>query len=151
MIREGRTADWPCLKARFYDEFGQHSLAARGVPRQILMGKLLVLLESKAWRLITAVPEWDADEILGLLLYKPGANAAAWLTVKEVYRGRGVGRALVDQAGIKPGNVDCAFIDPMAAKRAERHGYKLRYRPYLPDVAQWDTLRDEVERDAART
>jgi len=103
----------------------------------------------------------DLDEVMGMLLYRKVTPirhnvAVAWITTKPAYQKNGIASALLKQAGIvgtfrtieRNGSrqqvpateVDCAFLLPQVTKPAEKLGYLLRFRPYLPDVELWDEL-----------
>lgn len=152
VIREGCRDDWHWLSSRFAIEY--HSAApARGVPVRVLISKLEALLEAPDWRLIVCVPADEPTEILGALLYRPPTDPdwmqrAAWMQVKPEWRRRGVATALLKDAKMRPGQVHCAFLPPEVGKAADPKGWRLRFRPYLPDIAVWERLKVEAKRAA---
>jgi GNAT superfamily N-acetyltransferase len=111
------------------------------------MAKMEALIAAPGWMFRVLCPEETPDEIMGLLVYrppqKPGSvvQSIAWVYVKDIYRQRGVARALLQHARINRGEVHCPFVDPEVAKRAAMKGWRLRFRPYLPDVAIWEASR----------
>lgn len=123
----------------FWREY-RESPHAKGVPGAVLSRKMQALLESPSWRALVATPEDETSEVLGYLVFRD-QRTAAWLHVIRGWRKRGVARALLAHAGVWPGVIACAFITPEVAKLAATKGYTLRFRPYLPDVAQDEAVR----------
>jgi hypothetical protein len=109
------------------------AMMAKQTPAAVLLAKMRALLESPTWRTLVCLdPEFD--EVLGFLVYRD-AGTAAWLQVKKKYRKRGVARALVNAAGLSTFCLDVAFMPD----RRKAGWPQMRFRPYLPDVAQLDT------------
>lgn len=118
----------------FWREYRNGSPYAKGVPPNVLTGKMESLLLSPLWRAIVAAPDGEADPVLGYLVYRDEATVG-WLHVIREWRKKGVARALLAHAGIQRGQVACAFLPPEVAKEATKRGWTLRFRPYLPDIA----------------
>jgi GNAT superfamily N-acetyltransferase len=116
----------------FWREY-QESPPAQGVPAAVLTRKLEVLMDAPGWQTLVATPEEDAPTILGYIVCRD-ARTVAWVHVLRFWRGRGVARALLEQAGVSPGVVSCPFLPPHVAKVAAASGWTCRFRPYLPDV-----------------
>lgn len=107
---------------------------AKGVPPGVLTRKLEALLDSPSWRALVATPDDDVDSVLGYLVYRDPFTLG-WLHTLRNFRHKGVARALLSHAHVLPGHASCAFLPPGVAKVATEHGYTLRFRPYLPDIA----------------
>lgn len=123
----------------FWREYSDCPLA-RGVPAAVLSGKMQTLLLSPLWRALVATPEGDPGTVLGYLVWRD-ASTVGWLHTLRFWRGKGVARALLAQAGVSPGVVSCAFLPPNMAQAATARGWTLRFRPYLPDVEMELTAR----------
>jgi GNAT superfamily N-acetyltransferase len=91
-----------------------------------------------AWDTWIAEAEGIPGEILGWLLVRD-PNMVGWLHVKKLYRGMGIGRALLGRGGIGTGTVDSAFYKPHGL---DMFGIKLRWRPYEParEALEWENF-----------
>lgn len=123
----------------FWREY-QESPPAKGVPAAVLSGKMQALLVSPDWRTMVATPQDDSGTVLGYLVWRDAATVG-WLHTLRFWRGKGVARALLAQAGVSPGVVACPFLPPEVAKAAKERGWTLRFRPYLPDVEHEKAVR----------
>jgi GNAT superfamily N-acetyltransferase len=140
-IRPGGQSDQALLFDSFIRTYG-NTPHARGTPSRILEESMLSLLASDRWRFDIACATDEPTEILGMFVYRTGVpQRAAWLHVKQIWRGKGVARALLNHAGFRAGEVECAFLDPDSAKFAATKGFRLRFRPYLPAVALFDSAK----------
>lgn len=153
LIRDGRQGDWALLLTSFANIYSTRKsyYGYRVLPR-ILVDKLEAFLKHPEWKLITACDSSATDEIMGMVVYRatnagqPYARPAiAWMTVKPVWQGKGIGRALLKATGIGPGQVDCAFMIPSVAQWMTDKGYTLRFRPYMPEVAMWEMIQRKME------
>jgi GNAT superfamily N-acetyltransferase len=146
----------------FVKKFSRTPQAA-GASRVVVSALLEPLFA--AWATLVAVPEGDRDTLLGWVLFEPKRRdrpnpVIAWVYVVEEWQRRGIGRALVDAAGLKLKlgtagkqlELHSPFIcqkvsddGPAIAKLAEAHGLTYRYRPYLPLQVQLDALAREAE------
>lgn len=125
------------------------------------MTKLEQFRTAPNWKLITACPSTNHDEVMGMLLYRDDASippAVAWITVKPIYQHKGVAKALIKHSGIPKGEIDCAFYLSTVTNRkgtptdkffeplgnikdwAAKLGFRLNFKPYLPDVELWNEL-----------
>ena len=137
-IRRGTPTDWPHVGDSFFRSY-HTSPHARGTPAKVLAEALDSLLGSPQWVLWVACATEEPSEILGWLLARIGVpQRAAWCFVKPIWRGKGVGRALVRHAGITAGEVEVAFLEPEVAKWVKAKGLVLRLRPHLVAVTAYD-------------
>ena len=128
-IRPAAIEDRAYILDSFVRSYQSTSAYAAGVPGNVLVGLLEPLLA--LWNCDVAVTE--DDTILGWICHRD-PTTIAWLTVKLGVRRRGVARALLHHAGVQcPSELECAFLPTknQFAREAERHGYTLRFRPYL--------------------
>lgn len=130
-VQDATPAHHALILDSFLHEY-RGTMAAKHTPPAVLLAKMRALLLSPTWRTLVATP--DGDEVLGFLVYRD-AGCAAWIQVKRIYRKRGVARALVNAAGLSTFILDVAFMPD----RRKAGWPQLRFRPYLPDVAQLDT------------
>jgi GNAT superfamily N-acetyltransferase len=130
-IQDATPAHHALILDSFLHEY-RRTMAAAHTPPAVLLAKMRALLSAPTWRTLVATP--DGDEVLGFVVYRD-TSTAAWLQVKRIYRKRGVARALVNAAGLSTFCLDVAFIPD----RRKAGWPQLRFRPYLPDVAQLDT------------
>jgi hypothetical protein len=149
VIREGKAEDYPLLYDAFFKVYGQSrdSWWGRGVPHRILRAKMEQLLEAPGWRCLIACPSHEPDEIMGMLVFSPPNVRTknyqiGWITTKGFWSKQGIAKALLKSAGIDLQNmqVDCAFMMPKVQQWAAQRGYKLLFKPYIPDIALWNTL-----------
>lgn len=132
VIQDATPAHHALILDSFLHEY-RRSMAAAHTPPSVLLAKMSALLNAPTWRALVCIDP-EHDEILGSLVYRD-AGCAAWLQVKRQYRKRGVARALVNAAGLSTFCLDVAFMPD----RRKAGWPQLRFRPYLPDVAQLDT------------
>ncbi len=173
-MRDGRASDWPLLCTSFANYYCKNPGSYYGyrVPPHTLVTKLEQFRDSPDWKLIAACPDSNHDEVMGMLVYRYQNNnnrnpALAWITVKPLYQRKGVAKALLQHAGVKSGDVDCAFLLQNVVNRrlsyknsteiesweflgvltdwARQHRLTLRFRPYLPDVELWNELQANTE------
>jgi GNAT superfamily N-acetyltransferase len=142
VIRAGQDADLPYVLDSFWRAFSESPCTA-GTPAEVLIARMRWLLNSPSWELAVAILEADSSDLnVGWVVHQPGDRPRlAWVNVRGGWRRRGIGTALLRHAGIaKPGqHVDCAFLDPDVQRWVrDRHGLRLHWRPYLPDVALLD-------------
>lgn len=131
-IQDAAPAHHALILDSFLHEY-RGAMAAAHTPPAVLLTKMRALLTAPTWRALVCLdPEFD--EILGFLVYRDTATAA-WLQVKKKYRKRGVARALVNAAKLSTFCLDVAFMPD----RRKAGWPQLRFRPYLPDVAQLET------------
>lgn len=114
------------------------------------------------WTTLVAVPEGDRDTLLGYVIFEPKRRdkpnpVIAWVHVSGEWTRRGIGRALLEAAGLKCGT-DKARVEvhspftatkvaedgPSIMQLCEGHGLTFRYRPYLPLQVQLDALAREA-------
>lgn len=152
-IRPGIKADHPLVLDSFLHAYGR-SCYGSGVPARVLLSKMEALLASPSWTLSVACLPEEPDEILGFVVWRPEvvsdptpsadpftlrvfplrqAGAVAWLQVKELYRRRGIARALWEHAGPHGDEVLSPFAVPDAVAALRRDGIRLRFRPYMPE------------------
>lgn len=103
------------------------------IPKRVAFIKIMSLVTSPEWSTVVAVAADDDDEILGFFTFKD-AHTVAWLQVKRIYRGHGVGKALLQHL-LPTAEVRSAFVTSSAVKFAAKHEIHLRWAPYLPDAA----------------
>jgi predicted N-acetyltransferase YhbS len=114
------------------------------------------------WKTLVAVPEGDRDTVLGYVVFEPRRRdrpnpVIAWVHVVGDWTRRGIGRALVEAAGLKTGTAGkplevhspftCQKIaddGPNIMQLCDAHGLTFRYRPYLPLQVQLDALGREA-------
>lgn len=170
IVRDGTQEDWPLLHSAFIHIYGKgeanrpsdvtgfYGSKARRTPHgiatpvHVLRAKLDMLLHSPEWKLSVACPNFQPSEVLGMVLYKhklhnPLRREVGWLTVKPQWQRKGVARELLRVAGLTPcidnqiQTIDCAFWLPEICEvLAPKFGYRLRFRPYLPDVALYSMI-----------
>jgi len=129
-IRPATVEDRPFLLDSFVRSYQSNSAYAQAVHGQILVDQIEPLLA--LWTVAVAVA--PDDTILGWICWRD-PSTVAWVNVKLGVRKRGIARALLTHAGVQcPSEISCAFMPTAGrfAKEAERHGYTLRFRPYLP-------------------
>lgn len=129
-IRPATIDDRAFLLDSFTRSYQGKSAYASGVHGQILVDLLEPLLA--LWTVAVAVA--PDDTILGWICYRD-AVTVAWVTTKLDVRGRGVAGALLAHAGVSRGTEIAVCFMPTSgrfAQEAERRGYTLRFRPYLP-------------------
>lgn len=131
-IQDATPAHHHLILDSFLHEY-RETMVARHAPPAVLLAKMRALLLAPTWRALVCLdPEYD--EVLGFLVYRDPA-CAGWLQVKKKYRKRGVARALCAAAGLSTFCLDVAFMPD----RRKAGWPQMRFRPYLPDVAQLDT------------
>lgn len=151
VIRNGTADDCPLLFDAFFRVYGgSESWYGRGTPHRILRAKMEQLLEAPHWRFTVACPSHEQTEIMGMLVHCPPTERnrryqVGWISVKHDWLGNGIARALLKHAGmVPPMELDCAFIMrnmlPKAGEPTARHGFKLYFKPYLPDIALLNTI-----------
>lgn len=114
------------------------------------------------WTTLVAVPEGDRDTLLGYVVFEPKKRdrpnpVVAWVHVAGEWTRRGIGRALLEAAGMrqgtaaKPLEVHSPFTTqkiaddgPNIMQLCDGHGLTFRYRPYLPLQVQLDALNREA-------
>jgi GNAT superfamily N-acetyltransferase len=104
-----------------------------GIPPALASSMLEPLLG--AWDTWIAEADGIPGEILGWILIRD-PNMVGWLHVKKLYRGMGIGRALLAQGGVRARTVDSAFY---RTRGLDMFGIKLRWRPYEPakEALEW--------------
>lgn len=145
-IRSATTSEEVVLRDSFLRSYGR-TPHGRGIPAEVLWGQIDALLAA-GWRLDVAVLAEVPDEVMGYVLWshipndaRPTQPTLAWLFVKPKYRGRGIGRRLLECTGAAPGDLNVAFVDPLAAKWITARGYVLRLRPHLATTAAYELAR----------
>jgi GNAT superfamily N-acetyltransferase len=133
-LRHGTQADWPHVANSFIE---QYKLAphASGMSYAMLDKCIKALLRSSAWVLTVMAPTDGGDEILGWVLWQN--KAVAWVNVKEMYRGHGFARVLLNAANCNGGDVHTPFVPNRTALAlnfpmfCESKGFRIRHRPGL--------------------
>lgn len=151
VIRNGKAEDCPLLYDVFFNIYGgPNSVYGRSTPHRILRTKMEQLLEAPDWRFLVACPQHEQTEIMGMLVYCPPTRynkryQVAWVSVRPHWQRQGIARALFKFAGmIPPMDLDCAFLTremlPKQGEQIARHGFKVYFKPYLPDIALLNTI-----------
>lgn len=96
-------------------------------------------------QVLVLVPVVDPGSIVGFIVYSRTENTVHWLHVRKPFRLRNYGTNLLEAAGIRPGPVRCSMMvntlpspytnvsghGETLQDVAVRHGYKLRFRPWI--------------------
>lgn len=112
--------DWPrLLSSRRY--FAEHKEA---IARLIAAGRTVV-----------ACREGRPTQAFGFVCFGGRANALHWVYVKQTYRGNGIGRALLERAGVSKGDtvVPCSHWSE-AMDGLWKRGFCVSYNPFLLDT-----------------
>jgi GNAT superfamily N-acetyltransferase len=134
-LRPYRETDRHFVTDSFLHTFGR-SAYAEGVEARVLIDLLEPLLIT--WTTTCAVDPDDDTEILGWCCYR-APDLIAWLFVKPFARRAGVARALMTHAGVGKFLL-CPFVptklfDQPFQAQAAKLGYRVRFRPFLANVA----------------
>lgn len=151
IIRNGGIDDCPLLYEAFFRVYGSsESWYGRHTPHRILRAKMEQLLEAPHWRFLVACPSHEPTEIMGMLVYCPPQGFSkrfqvGWVTVKPNWQRQGIARALFTHAGmVPPMEIDCAFVMrsllPSNGEALARHRFKIYFKPYIPDIALYNTI-----------
>lgn len=132
-IRPAGPDDHPFVIDCFWRDFRQ-SVYAEGLSVPTIRGLIVDLLGRPDWHTVIAEMPDVPGEIYGWMTYR-SAREVAWLSVKARYRRNGCAKALLDHAGVHPGRVACAFLDPRIDNLARPRGYRLLFRPFVTSEA----------------
>lgn len=85
------------------------------------------------YEIIVAAASEDPSAIVGFIVYRD-PRTVAFLYVRSQFRKMGVGRALIDKAGIELGEIWCPLMVTRQnfQRFAASKGYRARFRPYMP-------------------
>ena len=176
MVRDGTQEDWQLLHSAFLHIYGRGETSTKdgalssfgskarrtphgiATPVHVLRAKLDMLLHSPDWKLLVACPNFQPNEVIGMVLYRhklrnPLRREVGWLTVKPKWQRKRVASELLRVAGLTPcidnqiQTIDCAFWLPEICEvLAPKFGYRLRFRPYLPDVALYSMIEAQQQK-----
>ena len=119
-----RESDHPCIYSDFLRSY-RESDHTDGIPNTPFFD-----VHKQEWAAVLAVftvlvahPESDDDEICGWIAFKH--RTVAWVYVKKVpWRGTGIGRLLMTEAGFLPGRpLSALYASSWALRRARHAGY----------------------------
>jgi GNAT superfamily N-acetyltransferase len=110
----------------FGKSYRQVSAYAEHVPAKTLGSLMRPLLER--WEATVAIDPGEPTSILGWIVHQGGLRRLAWLFTDPRVRNKGVARALLKNAGIKPGVVEMVFA-PTRLRLDPK--WIVRFRPYL--------------------
>lgn len=117
----------------------QYTKMQRGLPGKLACALFENVLDSKSWLGQIATVADEPGEWLGYILAEPNKHQLAWVYVKSIYRGHGVGLALLNAAGLKKHReIETAFAGTPRSYAARTKGWNFRWKPYLPLIAKHD-------------
>jgi len=128
-IRPAAPDDAPLIIDSFWRDFRQ-SVYAEGLSVATMRRLIIDVMGRPDWRTVVAELPDVPGEICGWMAYR-GAREAAWLSVKARYRRNGCAKAMLAHAGVAPGRVACAFLNPQMDGIARAQGYRLVFRPFV--------------------
>jgi GNAT superfamily N-acetyltransferase len=101
----------------------------KGVRPTVIIQKLeSMLLVSQV---LVARPVGDTDTVLGFIIYSE--SSFSWIHVKNNYRSKGIATALLAATHNPPGTYNAPFLTKEIKQLAATKGYKLHFKPYMPD------------------
>lgn len=113
----------------FWRDF-RTSVYAEGLSVATMRHLIIDVMGRPDWKTVVAELPDVPGEICGWLVYR-NAREVAWLNVKARYRRNGCAKALLAHAGVVPGRVACAFLDPRLDGLARPRGFRLVFRPFV--------------------
>jgi len=132
-FREGNEADYPLLADSFW-KVARHVPSCYGVGRLFLVGMLEKVIRDPKWNVTVMTDDSCPDEIIGWSIWR-SPTEVFWLAVKPRYQHLGMGRALLENMGIKQHGIaptiHAPIVPPELVPRAGKLGYRIAQRPYM--------------------
>lgn len=132
-IRPFTPDDLALVADQFWRDF-RRSVYADGLSVATMRSLIVDLLGRPDWTTIIAELPDVPGEACGWMTYR-SVREVAWVCVKARYRRHGCATALLTHAGVKPGRVSCAFLDPQVVDLARPRGFRLVFRPFVTQEA----------------
>lgn len=125
-IRPATENDLGFIYETFLRSFRAASTHAEGLDNAHVVRMLTNLLDVNGWRADVAEAE---NYLTGWIAYKLDRdNHLAWIYVREMFRGQGVGKKLLEEACINP--TAGQIVTPFIPNRQKNRTWKFVHRPF---------------------
>jgi len=132
LIRSGAPSDAPFIFSTWLRGYRRSSFA-RPIPSSVYFSIHHQVIERifarPSVQVHVACDPTDSDQIFGYIVSE-GTQVIHWVYTKMMYRGRGLARALLFEAGVDPAHCTFTHLSEMGPELQARYPHSV-YNPYL--------------------